>query len=85
MPHIVLKLPPNELDTENESVAHWEAKVAAPPPAFGAPLSISKVAVAVDGPAMTKVSKSNLSWQTLLLAGQTVAEQPPAENPFDSK
>ena len=53
-----------ELVTENVSVRHWVAKVAAPPPAsLGAPLSILVTeVVSVLGPVMTKVSKSKRSY-----------------------
>ena len=53
-----------ELVTENVSVRHCVAKVAAPPPAsLGAPLRILVTeVVSVLGPVMTKVSKSKRSY-----------------------
>jgi hypothetical protein len=85
-PQRTLDDPPVAVVTENVSVRHCEAVEAPLPAVLGAPFKILTVVVAkVLGPVMTKVLKSNLSWQMLLLQGQIRALQLPAVTPLDSK
>ena len=73
--------------TVNISVKHWEAVVN--PVAEINPRAFSVLrneTVEVDGPVMTKSTKSRRNWQILLLAGHTFRVQPPGEVlPLDSK
>ena len=68
--------------TAKVSVRHRPALVVAAPVAASMPLAeLPMVSVTVEGPVMTKVSKSSLSWQMLSLHGQILSAQFPLSEP----
>lgn len=68
------------------SVKHRLAAVPGCPPVAGCPAyHFPTEVVSVEGPLMTKVSKSNLNWQMLVLTGQILTAQLPDSEPPDSK
>ena len=74
--------------TENMSVRHLPALVTSVPvvpPCIMSIKALPTVSVNVEGPVMTKVSKSSLNWQILLLQGHIFKAQLPASDPWDSK
>lgn len=62
MPQMVGGLAPPGVDTEKESVRHWPVFDTCPPPSITSPRNnAATLKVDVDGPEMTKLSKSNRS------------------------
>ena len=68
--------------TAKVSVRHRPALVVGCPAAASMPLAeLPIVSVTVEGPVMTKLSKSSLNWQMLSLHGQILSAQFPLSEP----
>ncbi len=82
-------MPPPPMVTEKVSVRHCDcAETGTAPAGLTTPLLATTLAtelVAVDGPVMTKVSKSRRIWQMSLPHGQMTDWQAPADGLLRSK